>query len=114
VSITKVYRLLQLAPDDRRRLVDRRVRIPDTDLRLRLEEMTMAHLDRVIRDMITPPPAEDPVPELLRAARHRLAGFEAQAAELIEHRADVDPADIAALHTQLVDVTHRLERAFRL
>lgn len=114
LSITKIYRLLPLEPEQRRRLYRRPVPIPGTVRRLPLGEMTVAELDRVIRDLTAPSPTGDPVPRLLKGAHHRLAGLRAHADELIEHRTDVDPEAIAALHEDLLELTQRLEAAFEL
>jgi hypothetical protein len=114
VSISKVYLLLGLASDERRELIGRRVPIPETNLRLRIEEMTFAHLDRVIRDMRAVPPPVDPVPALLQTAHNRLDAFETLVDALIEHGARVEPTAAATLHRELAEITTRIAKAFGL
>lgn len=114
LDISKVYRVMPLSPELRRRLYDRAIPIPDTPVRLTLREMTVAQLNDVIRGFGTTPAREDPVPKLLQGARHRVASLRAHTDELIEHAADVDPDAIAELHAELLEVAERLEGAFGL
>ena len=114
LSISKIYRLLALEPEQRRALHGRALAVPGTDRRLMISEMTLAQFDRVIRDLTAPPPPADPVPKLLQGARHRFGALQAYAAELIEHGADVDPEQVADLHAGLVELAERLESAFGL
>lgn len=114
LSISKLYRLLKLQPQDRRRLHGRRLAIPGSNERLTLDAMTLTQLDRVIRDLRAAPPSSDPVPKLLQGARSRFAGLQAHCDELIEHQGDVDPDAIAQLHEDLLGLAERLESTFDL
>ena len=114
LDITKIYRLLSLEPQVRRRLYDRPIRIPASGVRLRLPEMTVPQLDDVIRDLTARPPEQDPVPKLVQGARHRVAALQAHAEQLIEHGDHIDPETIAELHEDLLQVAQSLQDAFDL
>lgn len=116
LDITKIYALLPLDRDLRRRLYDRAIAIPKTRLKLTLHEMNGPQLGRVIKDLTATPDDEDhdPVPELLQATRHRLAALQANTHQLIEHAADIDRDTIVDLYNDLLEVADQLERAFDL
>lgn len=112
LSISKIYRLLTVPPDIRRTLYGRRLAIPGTDKRLYLADMSARQLDRVIDDLAPAPPPRSPVPALMKATRHRIDALEALTSDLIAHKRDVDPDDIADVHTDLVALADALEDAF--
>jgi hypothetical protein len=111
LSITKIYRLLRIDPELRRRLVGRRHLVPSTNRRQPLAEMTIVQLDEVIDSFTTGPPPDDPLPHLVQATRNRFANLQANVDELLAHEDRVDPDVLVEFHTAAVELTDRLATA---
>lgn len=110
---TKLYMLAPLAPDLRRKLTGRApIVIPGHPRPKVIDVMTVAELTKVIGDLTTRPSPRKPIGKLVQGLRHRIAGVDAVADELVRRKDEVDEEHADALLEALRAVVAELEEAF--
>lgn len=114
---TKLYMLAPLPPERRRELTSRGVPIviPGHERPKTIDVMTTVELGKVIGGLTTRPSPKKPIGRLVQGLRHRIAGVDAVADELVRRRDEVDEALVeqaATLLEELRAVLEALEGAF--
>lgn len=119
LGATKLYMLAPLAPDRRRELTGRvPIVIPGHTRPKTIEVMTTLELKKVIGDLTSRPAPKKPIGKLLQGLRHRIAGVDAVADELVRRLHEVDEVDeedaeqAEAVLEALRAVLEQLEGAF--
>lgn len=109
---TKLYRLAVLPARRLRRFTPGKLIAIGDDRRKRLEELTVVELDRAIGGLETPPVPQPPIGKVVAGFRHKVAGLQATADNLIARADDVDTDDAEALLDDLRDLVAKLSAAF--
>lgn len=110
---TKLAMLAPLAPDRRRELTGRvPLVIPGRVVPKTAELMTTVELGQVIGGFTARPTPRKPIAKLVQGMRHRIAGVDAVADELVRRRDEVDGEQAAALLEALQAVVAELRAAF--
>jgi hypothetical protein len=110
---TKLYMLAPLTPERRRGLTARvPIVIPGHPRPKTIDVMTVAELGRVIGGLTTRPSPKKPIGKLVQGMRHRIAGLDAVADELVRRKDEVDEVQAAAVLEALRAVLAELEGAF--
>lgn len=111
---TKLYMLAPLPAERRRELTARRVPlvIPGHERPKTIEAMTVLELQSVIGGLVTRPGPSKPIGKLVQGLRHRIAGVDAVADELVRRKAEVEQEQAAAVIEALRAVLEELEGAF--
>jgi hypothetical protein len=109
---TKLYMLAPLAPDRRRELTGRvPIVIPGHERPKTIDVMTVVELGRVIGGLVTRP-GKRPIGKVVQGLRHRIAGIDAVADELVQRKDEVDGEQAAEVLEALRAVLEELEGAF--
>lgn len=110
---TKLYMLAPLAADRRRTLTGRvPLIIPGHPWRKTIDAMTVVELGKVIGGLTTRPSPSKPIGKVVQSVRHRIAGLDAVADELVRRRAEVDAEQASELLAELQAVLEALQGAF--
>ncbi|MCX4243131.1 DUF3102 domain-containing protein [Paraliomyxa miuraensis] len=109
----KLYLLAPLAPERRRRITGRvPVVIPGHEKPKTIEVMTVIDLTKVIGSLAARPSPPKPIGKLVQGLRHRIAGVDAIADELVRRKDEVDEAQATELLDALQTVLDELHAAF--
>ncbi|MCX4241839.1 DUF3102 domain-containing protein [Paraliomyxa miuraensis] len=108
---TKLAMLAPLPPEHRRTLTRRTVPIviPGHDWPKTIDVMTVIELGAAIGGLVAKPAPPKPIGKLVQGARHRIAGLDAMADELVRRK---DEDDAAKMLEGLRAVLAELEAAF--
>lgn len=114
---TKLYMLAPLTPERRRELTSRGVPlvIPGHERPKTIEVMTTVELGRVIGGLTTRPSPKKPIGRLVQGLRHRIAGVDAVAEEMVRRKDEVDEELVETVETMMEElraVLEELEGAF--
>lgn len=111
---TKLAKLAPLPPEQRRTLTRRGVPIviPGHERPKTIDVMTTLELGAAIGGLVTRPGAPKPIGKLVQGVRHRIAGLDALADELVRRKDEVDEDDAATMLEGLRAVLEELEAAF--
>jgi len=110
----KLYYIMVLPPERRRRLpLGRRLPLPGGG-RKTLEIMTAPELGGFLRDLALPPSEADDVDELVQDYRFRVGALEAVTIELAKHKGEIAVAVARELHGRIVRAAAALAKAFDL
>ncbi|MCX4239386.1 DUF3102 domain-containing protein [Paraliomyxa miuraensis] len=110
---SKLYHLVPLAPDIRRKLTGRvPIVIPGHDRPKTIETMTVIDLKKVIGDLTDRPAPPKPIGKLVAGLRHRVAGLDVLADELVRRKDEVDPEQVEEVLEGLEEVLEALRGAF--
>jgi hypothetical protein len=113
---TKLTRITALEPKHRKSFVPKLpMRIPGTPRRKTIGAMSVVELDAVIGDKLgftaeLPPTA--PIGRVVQGFRHRIAGLDAVANELVARRSEIDENTAQILREEIQAVMVRIEQAF--
>lgn len=112
---TKLYMLAGLTAQQRRRLTSGVLSLPDGGAKP-IALLTVAELASVIgvERGLAIAPARPPIDRVLTKMRHRIAGLEAIADELMRRRREVDEAEALELRNELVELVDSIDRGFGL
>lgn len=104
---SKLHLIVPLPPGKRRELQ------PSSMLAVRgkkkaVETMTVVELADAL-GLKAPTPAEVPINKLVQAARHRTAALDAIASELLDRKAEIDPALLRGLRDEIAGVLAQLD-----
>lgn len=111
---TKLYMLAVLPPERRRELTRRGVPlvIPGHERPKTIDVMTVVELGEVIGGLTTRPAPVRPITAVVQGVRHRIAGLDAVADELVRRKREVDDEQADAVLEALRSVLAELEAAF--
>ena len=110
---TKLYMLAPLTPERRRELTAKvPIVIPGHPHPKTIDVMTVAELGRAIGGLTTRPSPRKPIGKLVQGLRHRIAGVDAVADELVRRKNEVDEEQAAEVLEALREVLAELEAAF--
>lgn len=86
--------------------------IPGHELPKTIDTMTAVELGAVIGSLVTRPGPRKPIGRLVQGIKHRIAGLDAVADELLRRKDEVEEEDAAAMVEALRAVLEELEGAF--
>lgn len=113
LGATKLYMLAPLDPDRRRELTGRVPLVIPGHVRPKtVEQMTTVELGKVIGGLTSRPAPQKPIGRLVQGLRHRIAGVDAVADELVRRYEEVDAEQADAVMQALRAVLEQLEGAF--
>lgn len=112
---TKLYLLAGLSGQERRRLTSGALTLPDGRKKT-LALMTVAELAELLGSErgLALAPVRPPIHRVLGKMRHRIAGLEAIAEELLRRRSEVDGDEALELRNELVELVDTLDEGFGL
>jgi len=110
---TKLYMLAPLPPEQRRELTRRGVPlvIPGHERPKTIDVMTTVELGEVIGGLVARPAPTKPIGRLVQGFRHRIAGLDAVADELVRRKDEIDDELAGAVLDELRAVLGELEAA---
>jgi hypothetical protein len=110
---TKLSMLAPLPPDQRRQLTGRvPIVIPGHERPKTIDVMTTVELGQVIGGLVARPAPKKPIAKVVQGLRHRIAGVDAVADEVVRRKDEVDDEQASALLEALRAVLAELEAAF--
>lgn len=111
---TKLSMLAPLPPERRRELTRRGVPlvIPGHERPKTIDVMTTVELGHVIGGLVARPSPKKPIARVVQGLRHRIAGVDAVADELVRRKDEVDDEQASVLLEALRAVLAELEAAF--
>lgn len=113
LGATKLYMLAPLDPNRRRELTGRvPLVIPGHARPKTVDLMTTVELAKVIGGLTSRPTPRRPIGKLVQGLRHRIAGVDAVADELVRRHEEVDAEQADAVMQALRAVLEQLEGAF--
>jgi hypothetical protein len=114
LSLRKIYRLIRAPKSIRDGLYGRAHRIPGTDLRLSLTEMSLPQLELVLRELGGTRSKDEPLADMLRSTHRAIAGLSRQMGTLLEQSAKLDRKAITKLRTEVAHVLDQVDEALEL
>ena len=113
---TKLYLLAGLPARARRRLTSSRPHTLPDGRRKTIAIMTVAELAELVAGErgLAIAPRRPPIDRVLGRMRHRIAGLEAIADELVRRRAEVDGDEALELRNELVELVEAIDQGFGL
>jgi hypothetical protein len=110
---TKLYMLAPLDPGRRRDLTGRApLVIPGHGLPKTIDAMTTVELGKVIGGLTTRPAPTKPIGKLVQGLKHRIAGLDTVADELVRRHDEVDAEEADAIVQAVRAVLEQLEATF--
>lgn len=110
---TKLAMLAPLPPERRRELTGRVPLVIPGHVRPKtIDVITTMELAQVIGGLVARPAAKQPIAKVVQGLRHRIAGMDAVADELVRRRDEVEEEQASAVLEALRAVLEELEAAF--